>query len=98
MFPVAVIGDVAGGSPIVGPGAVTVWVMGRPAACMGDAVSGAPMANGVLTMPSCVTVLAMGRPIAHTGTLAVGMSVPSPVPVPLVLPVVGSASTVSVGL
>ncbi|KOR38139.1 MULTISPECIES: PAAR domain-containing protein [Planktothricoides] len=96
MLPVAVLGDVAGGSPIVGPGAPTVLAMGRPIACLGDAVAGAPMATGVLMMPCSVTVLAMGRPVAHSLTMAVGMSVPAPVPVPLTLPVVGTAATVLV--
>jgi uncharacterized Zn-binding protein involved in type VI secretion len=72
MFPVAVLGDLAGGSPIVGPCAPTVLVMGRPIACMGDAVAGAPMAAGTLVMPASVTVLAMGRPVAHMMTMAVG--------------------------
>ena len=71
-------------------------VMGRPIACMGDAVAGAPMAAGTLVMPASVTVLAMGRPVAHTMTMAVGMSIPAPVPVPLALPVFGTGVTVLV--
>ncbi|MEB3828870.1 PAAR domain-containing protein [Phormidium sp. CCY1219] len=95
MLPIAVLGDVAGGSPIVGPGAPTVLVMGRPVACLGDVVAGAPMATGALVMPCSVTVLAMGRPVAHSLTMAVGVSASIP-PVPLSLPVVGTGVSVLV--
>jgi uncharacterized Zn-binding protein involved in type VI secretion len=96
MLPVAVIGDVAGGSPIIGPGAPTVLVMGRPIACMGDTVVGPTIATGVLAMPCSVTVLACGRPVAHMGTMAVGVTPPAPVPVPISLPVIATGATVLV--
>lgn len=95
MLPVAVLGDVASGSPIIGPGAPTVLVMGRPIACLGDVVAGAPMATGALTMLCSATVLAMGRPVAHMGTMAVGVSASIP-PVPLSLPVIATGVTVLV--
>ncbi|WP_375502503.1 PAAR domain-containing protein [uncultured Nostoc sp.] len=96
MLPVALLGDLASGSPIIGPGAPNVLVMGRPIACMGDAVAGPTIATGVLTMPSSVTVLACGRPVAHMGTMAVGVTPPIPVPVPISLPVIATGVTVLV--
>ncbi|MEH1840434.1 MAG: PAAR domain-containing protein [Nostoc sp.] len=94
MLPVALLGDLAGGSPIIGPGAPNVLVMGRPIACMGDAVAGPTIATGVLTMPCSVTVLACGRPVAHMGTMAVGVT--PPIPVAISLPVIASGVTVLV--
>ncbi|BBD70130.1 hypothetical protein NIES4072_64950 [Nostoc commune NIES-4072] len=96
MLPVAVLGDLASGSPIIGPGAPNVLVMGRPIACMGDAVAGPTIATGALVMPSSVTVLACGRPVAHMGTMAVGVTPPAPVPVPISLPVIATGVTVLV--
>ncbi|MEW5861518.1 MAG: PAAR domain-containing protein [Cyanobacteriota bacterium] len=95
MLPVAVLGDVASGSPIIGPGAPTVLVMGRPIACLGDAVVGPSIAGGVLAMPCSVTVLACGRPVAHMGTMAVGVT-PTVPPVPISLPVIATGVTVLV--
>lgn len=96
MLPIALIGDVAGGSPIIGPGAPNVLVMGRPVACMGDAVAGPTIATGALGMPSSVTVLAGGRPVAHMSTMAIGVTPPTPVPVPISLPVIATGATVLV--
>ncbi|MBD1880843.1 MULTISPECIES: PAAR domain-containing protein [unclassified Coleofasciculus] len=94
MLPVAVLGDVASGSPIIGPGAPTVLVMGRPIACLGDAVTG-PSIAGALAMPCSVTVLACGRPVAHMGTMTVGAT-PTVPPVPISLPVIATGVTVLV--
>lgn len=78
MLPVALLGDVAGVAPIliIGPGAPTVLVMGRPIACLGDVVGAGQVLVGTLAMPCAVTVLACGRPVAHMATLAVPSNLP----------------------
>ena len=78
--PAARLGDLTvTGDPITGPGVATVLIGGRPAAVVGDLVSGSVMA-GAISMGSA-TVLIGGRPAARVGDTATGSNVQSGAPV-----------------
>lgn len=93
-MPAACIGDVtATGDAITGPGAPTVLIAGRPAACAGDLVSGAAC-TGAIAMGSA-TVLIAGRPAAKMSSSVTGANPASGVPVSTT--VVATAATVLIG-
>ena len=64
----------ATGDMIVGPGALTSMVKGRPIACLGDAVAGPACVSGVITASMSPNVLAKGRPVATIGAPVTGVS------------------------
>ena len=78
--PAARVGDITvTGDAITGPGAPTVMIGGMPAACLGDAVSGAACV-GAITLGSA-TVLIGGRPAAKVGSQVTGANPVTGVPV-----------------
>lgn len=79
-FPAARVGDLTvSGDAITGPGMPTVLIMGQPAACVGDSVSG-NACTGAITLGS-LTVLIGGRPAARTTSQVTGVNPYSGVPV-----------------
>jgi uncharacterized Zn-binding protein involved in type VI secretion len=79
-FPAARLGDTtATGDTITGPGAPTVLIGNKPAAVMGDSVSGAAC-TGVITMGS-PTVLINNRPAARVTSLVAGANPATGVPI-----------------
>jgi len=79
-FPAARLGDItATGDAITGPGVPNVLIGGRPAAVVGDMVSGAAC-TGAITMGS-MTVLIAGRPAARVTSMVTGANPATGVPV-----------------
>ena len=80
MFPAARVGDTtATGDTITGPGAPNVLIMGQPAACLGDSVSGA-VCTGAITLGSA-TVLMCSRPAARMTSQVTGVNPITSIPV-----------------
>lgn len=74
--PAARLGDFTmHGGVITGPGCLTVFIGGKPAACVGD-MQACPLVDvlkphggGPITGPGCPTVLIGGRPAARVGDM-----------------------------
>lgn len=79
-FPAACVGDITvTGDAILPPGVPTVLIANRPAAVVGDVVSGAAC-SGAIAMGS-MTVLIGGRPAARVTSQVTGVNPVSGVPV-----------------
>jgi len=79
-FPAACVGDITvTGDPILPPGVPTVLIASRPAAVVGDIVSGAAC-SGAIAMGS-ITVLIGGRPAARVTSQVTGVNPVTGVPV-----------------
>jgi uncharacterized Zn-binding protein involved in type VI secretion len=82
MFAARILDQTVTGDTITGPGAPTVLIGGKPAACMGDLVAGGVVTQGAITMGS-MTVLILNRPAARVGSQVTGVSVKGPVTTPI---------------
>ena len=94
-FPAARQGDMTvTGDPITGPCVPTVLIEGKPAACIGDVVSGAACSGTIGTASS--TVLIGGRPAARVKDQVAGANPSTGAPVSTVIGPPG-ALTVRIG-
>lgn len=97
MKPAAVMGAMtATTDPITAPCVPNVLIGGRPAACLGDTVTGLTI-TGTVTLGS-TTVLIGGRPAARMGDMVNGVNTTTGVPIPAPVPIVlGCVPTVLIG-
>ena len=94
MFPAAQLGSVtATGDAVTGPGVPNVLIGGRPAAVVGDTVTGSVM-TGAISQGSA-TVLIGGRPAARVTSVCSGANNQSGAPVSTTI--VQGAPTVLIG-